>query len=258
MTTYEDNQVITLEELNNTAIDLGATDFSAFDTETFGVDKLNEITSSIVGKGVLTTYDKCKTVITNGKLYIRKGVIVFESGAKIRITEPVEVNATVGDYIYAYNDTGVGKAFISTSSELPEQGDYVVLAKMSDDGASVADLREMSVAKIAISSSLQNNYVEQSVNLQLSSREESTAVLPNMPQCKYIKLVNYNGKTERDYVGYGGAIFAAPELTEEYQDLFKLTPSGETMSVKKVNGSLFFRYYINRGGFNGSITFVLM
>lgn len=147
MATFEDNAVVTAEDLNNIAVDLGDATFSAFSDEKFGVDKLNEITADLVGKGVLTIGDRCEPIISGGKVYIKSGVIVFGSGAKIKITEPVEVGAAAGDYIYAYNDVLTGKASIIASAEMPTTGGYVMLARINDAGA-VEDLRNLAVAKV--------------------------------------------------------------------------------------------------------------
>ncbi len=146
MATFEDNAVVTAEDLNNIAVDLGDTTFSAFSEEKFGVDKLNEITADLVSKGILTTGDRCEPVVSGGKVYIKSGVIVFGSGAKIKITEPVEVGAAAGDYIYAYNDVLTGKASIMASTDKPTAGDYVMLAQLDSTGT-LTDKRTLSVAK---------------------------------------------------------------------------------------------------------------
>ena len=148
MATFEDNAVVTAEDLNNVAIDLGDTTFSAFSDEKFGVDKLNEITADLVGKGILTTGDRCEPIISGDKVYIKNGVIVFGSGAKIRIESPVEIAAAAGDYIYAYNDVLTGKASIIASAEMPDADDEKVVMLAQIDGAgTLADKRILSVAK---------------------------------------------------------------------------------------------------------------
>ena len=146
MTTFEDNTVVTAEDLNGIAVDLGDTTFSAFSNKKFGVDKLNEITADLVSKGVLATDEKCEPILSNGKLYIKRGTIVFNSGAKIKITEPIEVSANNGDYIYAYNDVLTGKASIIAGAEEPIAGDYVILAQLDGAGA-IVDKRVLSTAK---------------------------------------------------------------------------------------------------------------
>ena len=145
-TTFEDNTVVTAEDLNNIAVDLGDATFSAFSNSKFGVDKLNEITADLVDKGVLTTGDKCEPVVSNGKVYIKSGVIVFGSGAKIKITEPVEITAILGGYIYGYNDTLTGKASIVCNTETPTIGDFVMLAQIDNSG-NVIDKRTLCEAK---------------------------------------------------------------------------------------------------------------
>ena len=244
MATFEDNAVVTAEDLNNIAVDLGNTTFSAFSDEKFGVEKLNEITADLVGKGILTSGDRCEPIISDGKVYIKSGVIVFGSGAKIKITEPVEVVAVAGDYIYAYNDVLTGKANIIATAEMPTTGDYVMLAQINDVGT-VVDLREMAVAKITLAAELQNNYVEQAVELNRAidwyapdenGERESYEVNPNLSSCRMLIL-----KTIQFKLNNNSGVFVGVELSESFQSL--INSSEYRFEVKKVRGKLYFRGY---------------
>ena len=153
-TTFEDNTAVTAEDLNNIAVDLGSTTFSAFSDEKFGVDKLNEITADLVTAGILKTETDssgiavmgCKPYASGENLCIGKGKLVFNSGAKITIEESVSTELTAGTYVYAFNDVTIGKASIQVSQSSPTEGDYVMLARIEADG-SVCDLREYAKTK---------------------------------------------------------------------------------------------------------------
>lgn len=154
-TTFQDNQAVTLADLNNIAVDLGATTFSAFSEEKFGVDKLNQITADLVTAGILRTEGDgdlgleigCKPTYTNGVITIGHGTIVFASGAKTYIEEPVEIEAAGGSYIYALNDVLTGRASLQVSDVEPTEGDFVILAVLSEDGI-FTDMRPVSKSKV--------------------------------------------------------------------------------------------------------------
>lgn len=241
MTEFEDNAVVTVEDLNNIAVDLGDTTFSAFSDAKFGVDKLNEITGDIVGKGILNIDKKCE-VLTAGSstyTYVLPGVIVFESGAKIRITSSITLETMDGDYIYAFNDVTTGKASIQTSAEYPTSGDYVMLAQRNA-GAAVTDLRQYSVAKTTLSADVENNIVEQEVIVPVhdTSAPYEFTVVPSLPSCQIIVLSSVNDEYRPADYRYYGLL-----LTESYNTIFAAKISNGTydISVKKVEGKLIFK-----------------
>jgi len=152
-----DNQEVTTEILNNIAIDLGATDFSAFDSTPFGVDRLNQITSELVTSGILLSGEKCAVTASESKVNIATGIIVFENGAKIRLTEPVSFDLIVNTYIYALNDTATNTAQILATEAEPVDGDFVMLAFIGEDGT-VTDKRGFAMSKVLLPSG--NSYLE--------------------------------------------------------------------------------------------------
>lgn len=149
------NGTVTSDTLNNIAVDLGNTSFNGFGTEKFGADELNGITASLVTKGILQSGDMCRPVLTNGKVNIQTGIIVFGNGAKKKITEVVSVDCINSTYIYALNNQSMGTCEIVVSETAPTEGDFVKLASVSSAGA-LTDLREISTAKVALKTG--NNY----------------------------------------------------------------------------------------------------
>lgn len=178
-----DNQEVTSDTLNNIAVDLGSTDFSAFDSSPFGVDKLNQITADLVTAGVLMSGNKCNMTASDGEVYIDTGVIVFNSGAKIRITEVQTVDLIANTYIYALNNTVSNTAEIVVSDTEPVDGDFVMLAAVDGDGA-LTDKRGFAMSKTlpiyvtdeegneveaTVLPTPQNYYVEKTVTLNFDS-----------------------------------------------------------------------------------------
>lgn len=154
-----DNQTVTTDDLNAIAIDLGATSFNGFTTNKFGAAELNKITQALVSKGVLLTGNQCKPTLslTDGKVYIQPGTIVFNSGARKTITEAVGIEKTAGTHIYAYTD-GI-TAYITAAAELPASGDYVRLAAVDASGK-LTDSREFAKGKAVDISTTGNTVIE--------------------------------------------------------------------------------------------------
>ena len=254
MAEFEGNAVVTTEDLNNIAIDLGDTTFSAFSNNKFGVDKLNEITADIVGKGVLNTGNKCKVILNDGMAYIQTGIIVFESGAKIRITEPIAVSAATGEYIFAYNDVTTGKASIQTSAKYPSSGDYVMLAQCAADG-SVVDLRQMSAAKTTLPSDVKNNYEELEITFTATPNiYTETKVTPDLPSCEMICCIELSMKTNDNYPYSLNGVF----LSEKDQNVFrKQEGSALWVDVRKEDGFLIFTTYTINSTKNFALKFIL-
>ncbi len=157
------NEEVTAEALNNIAVDLGSATFKYFeDNKPYAVEELNQITADLVSSGVLRTGENgalgCEVVLSNGKAYVQEGVIVFESGAKIRITEPVGIDIVPGTVIYVFYDSTTGKASLAASETTPS-GDYVLLAQVDADGV-IADRRSSCVSKAITAADAQNVYKE--------------------------------------------------------------------------------------------------
>lgn len=150
--TILDNQEVNADILNGIAKDLGCPEFSSFsDGVKFGVDKLNEITAALVTPGVLgTDGDSCKVTIVGGKISVGTGTIVFESGAKMKVTENqvLEMVPDVKTYVVAVNDTTNNRMILYNSDVLPDEDDYVLLAEVLETGE-VIDDRAWATAKVA-------------------------------------------------------------------------------------------------------------
>ena len=152
------NEPVTQDDLNNIAVDLGDAEFSAFNSNKFGVDALNAITADLVTSGVLRTLDMCKPTLTNGNVNIAKGVIVFSDGAKLRITSPISITAVANAYVAVKYDSTNGTCSLVSVAEIPtETGiEYMKLAQVSSDSTTITDLRAMASGK-TLSAATENN-----------------------------------------------------------------------------------------------------
>lgn len=153
---YIDNQEVTTDELNNTAVDLGLPEFNGFGESKFGVDLLNKITADLSGAGVLNVKDKCTPVLNGNILSISTGVIVFESGAKIRLEEPASItldDSAEKTYIYAVNDTVRNIAVLRAEKEELTSGDFVLLCE-AENGI-LQDKRLFAKSKLSAGGSTQ-------------------------------------------------------------------------------------------------------
>ena len=158
--TFADNTEVTLENMNDIARDLGDTEFSGFSTNKFGVDTLNNITSDLISSGILRTEENanmgCEPVISGSNVIIAPGVIVFETGAKLRITEAETIAKTNSTYIYAKNDHITGLASIVVSETAPtNQMDAVLICRINANGTLI-DMRSAAVAKISLTADRMN------------------------------------------------------------------------------------------------------
>lgn len=149
--TFLFTQTVSAEDLNNVAIDLGATTFNEFsDGVEYAVTKLNDITKSIVGKGILNNGNQCQCSISDGKIIIENGIIVFENGAKIKIRDTLQLDLPESEkiYIYAVNNEVSNTASIEVKTEALTTGDYVLLAEY--ENGTLTDRRVIAKAKVQL------------------------------------------------------------------------------------------------------------
>ena len=143
------DQLVTSQDLNNIAIDLGAGNFSVFtDSSPYAVDKLNEITSALVGSGISSALDKFKISINNDGVVVGAGMAIFKSGRKIKLTEPLTLPLQTGD-VYFEENQSTGNVSLNIG-ELPVDN-YIHLATINED-LTVTDKRVYAKAKVLLPS----------------------------------------------------------------------------------------------------------
>ena len=154
MSEFLDNQTVTAASLNQIAIDLGKPTFTNFaDNTAYNVDKLNDITAAIVGRGIaIGVKNACECTLSDGNITVDTGLIFFNSGAKMRIDTAQTIaytSSAVKRYIYAYNDTALNSIRLVSDEEAPaENMDTVMLCTVENNV--LTDEREYSIAKVTL------------------------------------------------------------------------------------------------------------
>ncbi|MBQ8587976.1 MAG: hypothetical protein IJ454_01145, partial [Clostridia bacterium] len=155
--------VVTAEDLNNIAIDLGLPEYSRFPEEPpqSAVAALNGITQDLTSKGVLQIGSCMNVTIADGVISVADGVCVMESGAKKRLTEAVSFPYIEGgtNYVYLFNNVSGNQIQLICSLEAPTDGtDYVMLAEVKS--SSVTDKRYWSISKVGNGVNIMQEHTE--------------------------------------------------------------------------------------------------
>lgn len=248
--TFYANETVTADQLNQIAIDLGFTAYSKFpeNPPQSAVAALNQITSDLVGSGVINIGGKLAVTQDDNNLYVATGVAVFADGAKIRITSPETISKsayTSGTfYLYLYNNKVENKAQLIFSQAVPT-GDYAMLAEYSS--GTITDRRQPCGAKVALNA---NNTVEVFNGLKIEASQNGTPVplgnvnlRPSMLFYNSGELTNavydfnsgiyksityLNGShtmADRIYYIYGYSIIASFQVTKDTLGNVSLIPS---------------------------------
>lgn len=141
------DEMVTAQNLNEIAVDLGVGDFSVFADETpYAVGKLNEITQSLVGSGISSALNKFEITVNSENVIVGTGIAFFSSGKKLKLKMPVTLPFKSGElYLYEKQSTGVVSINIG---ELPADN-YIHLATINED-ATYTDRRTIAKAKVEL------------------------------------------------------------------------------------------------------------
>ncbi|MDO4743923.1 MAG: hypothetical protein Q4A86_00885 [Clostridia bacterium] len=152
---FVDNVAYGPEDINDITRSLTGAGVAPFvSKDSYNVSDLNVMTSALVGTGV--ELDGCKCSIKNAgtegmAVTVAKGIVFFESGARMTVDEEgyvLYIIPNVAGWVYAYYNPALQKANIEFSSELPTDGEYVLLAEVLADG-SIMDKRAYAKSKVA-------------------------------------------------------------------------------------------------------------
>ena len=154
--------------------------YSFVDGGTYGTEDINDITRCLTGAGVSPFVSKesynlsdlnvlleagvepgtalggCKVSVLDAsmgrmKIVVSEGIIFFESGVRLEVDEEgFEIEAKLNDigYVLAQYSPALQKAEILFCENLPENGEYVVLATILAEGK-VKDERKFARSKVA-------------------------------------------------------------------------------------------------------------
>lgn len=196
MTDFYYGQEIYADNLNNIAVDLGNTSFSVFKNEKpYAVEQLNQITSSIVGKGITTNGNKLSVDISEDKntIIINTGIGIFSSGKKFRLTAPLSIPFQAGE-LFIENDEAVNKVSVKIGV-LSSENDNIHLATIAEDGR-LTDMRAYAKANVDLPS--ESNSYSKNISIDtVNSRAEEVYVNLSITDVSKVFLKtsynNYNG-----------------------------------------------------------------
>ncbi len=152
---FVDSEVYGTEDVNSITSSLVGAGIAPFlSADSYNVSDLNSLTSAIVEPGVELGGCKCTGVYTDSVLIgvdVAQGIIYFESGVRLVVDkegESVPVEKDTAGFVYAYFSPSLQFAKIEFGASLPTDGEYVLLARVDKEGR-VWDERVFAHSKIA-------------------------------------------------------------------------------------------------------------
>ncbi len=131
---FMDNEPVTAEFLNSAAEELGGGALAFEDGGTYGVEHLNDISASLVTKGVSRG---CALSVDEGQVTIGEGVLYLSDGRRVTIDEAGITMDMVPDavnYVWFGFDAVSGFAAPRCTVEVPQADDVVVLGRVTETG----------------------------------------------------------------------------------------------------------------------------
>lgn len=152
---FIDNAVYGTDDINDIAKSLTGAGIAPFvSKDSYSASDLNTLTAELVETGVSLEGCRVKAenpATTEMTVTVAQGIVFFENGARLTVDAEgyaLAVTPNTAGYIYAYFNQALQKAGIAFESELPQDGEYVLLAELSENGE-LTDKRTFARSKIA-------------------------------------------------------------------------------------------------------------
>ena len=152
---FVDSVIYGTEDINDITRSLVGAGIAPFlGKDSYNALDLNSLTSALVETGPSLGGCKCSVEDTGtDKMTVRveQGIVFFESGVRLEVDEDgysVSVTPNTAGYVYAHYSPSLQKADIVFSAEIPSDGEYVILARLGEDGG-LKDERIFARSKIA-------------------------------------------------------------------------------------------------------------
>ena len=144
------NAQVTTDDLNNIALDLGASSFSVFNNSyPYAVDQLNAITGDLISSGVALYGERFAVAIDGESIVVGTGLAIFDGGVKYKLTMPVTLPLTEGELFIELNkELNTVSMKVGT---LPASGMYVHIATIAS-GGTVTDRRVFAKSRVLLQS----------------------------------------------------------------------------------------------------------
>ncbi len=131
---FLDNQVVTAEELNKLTKELGGAVGSFQDNMVYGVDALNQISQSLIQKGVSRG---CQLSAKDGSVMIGPGVLYMADGKRVEIDdEGITLSYTPGTkhYVWFMQNSQLSFVVPQCTDTKPEGDGCVLLGEVLENG----------------------------------------------------------------------------------------------------------------------------
>ncbi len=154
---FLDNQSVTAEAINSALEALGDGVLAFSDDMTYGVDDLNAISESLIGKGVSWG---CELSVLEEGILIGPGVLFMADGKRVEIdSDGILLSYTPGEkhYVWFSHDKEIGFVAPRCTVSEPSGEDYVILGEM-EAGGTISGHADLAVMK---NSHLGLNYCEE-------------------------------------------------------------------------------------------------
>lgn len=195
---FVDNEIYGTDDINDITRSLTGAGVAPFvSKDSYSVTDLNALTAEVVTSGV--SLDGCKCTAENPgtaemTIMVGQGIIFFESGVRLTVDSDgyiFSVTPNTAGYVFAYFSPTLQKANIIFDTELPSNGEYVLLAELAENGA-LTDKRAFARSKVAtmgrnIATKLQ--FVATEKTLLETDGFNCTYVVANVPD---VNLENFN------------------------------------------------------------------
>ncbi len=152
---FVDNEIYGTDDINDIAKCLTGAGVAPFVAkESYSTSDLNDLTAEMISAGV--SLDGCICTPENAgttemTVTVGQGIVFFNSGVRLIVDADgyvVPVTPNTAGFVYACFSPTLQKADIVFGTELPSDGEYVVLAEIRADGA-LTDKRVFARSKIA-------------------------------------------------------------------------------------------------------------
>lgn len=152
---FVDNEIYGTDDINDITKCLTGAGVAPFiSKDSYSTSDLNVMTSALVEAGA--SLDGCKCSVKNAgtaemSVTVAQGIVFFESGVRLTVDADgyeLPVTPNTAGFVYAYFSPSLQKADIVFNTELPTDGEYVLLAELSLDGI-LSDSRVFARSRVA-------------------------------------------------------------------------------------------------------------
>ncbi|MBE7032000.1 MAG: hypothetical protein E7401_03450 [Ruminococcaceae bacterium] len=241
---FVDNQIYGTDDINDITRSMTGAGVAPFiSKDSYSTSDLNVMTSALVEAGA--SLEGCKCSVKNAgtaemSVTVAQGIVFFESGVRLTVDADgyvLPVIPNTAGFVYAYFSPSLQKADILFNTELPSDGEYVLLAEITADG-DLRDKREFARSKVATMGSNAEHSIDESRITVYETYDEAPAysntekIIAEI-DLSGIDITKFNHLIYRYH--YTGTGSTAPTYQEKYFNFIK--SARESFYIK---GSLYY------------------